>query len=79
MGEVLSKGAKPHYCDYPGWWRRRRLKLQQGAVWRCDCGRQWVFVSDDFQLGAYWRDLPDRPLRRAHQTTADDQATGREQ
>ncbi len=38
-GEIINEGRVPHDCKPP----EGRHNL--GAVWRCDCGKEWVYES----------------------------------
>lgn len=38
MSGLLRPGKAPHYCDRPN----LDLRIRDGAVWRCGCGRRWI-------------------------------------
>lgn len=42
-GKLIDPGRPRHYCKPPGWRERRRLGVDHGAIWACECGafRKW--------------------------------------
>lgn len=46
---LITPGSKPppvHLCNCPGRWRRRRLGIEEGAVWECDeCHTRWIWLT----------------------------------
>src|ERR1700716_2025048 len=37
------EGPPTHSCQPPGWWRRWRDGVRDGAIWRCACGERFEF------------------------------------
>lgn len=42
-GEIIAKRTR-HKCDQPYPWTSG---LEDGIVWRCDCGRRWTLALGD--------------------------------
>lgn len=49
---VVVRVPRLHACPKPGWWKRRKLDLGEGSVWRCPCGQQWQWNEN--WAGALW-------------------------
>ncbi len=44
--ERIGDEPARHVCRKPGWWSRRWHRAGIGTVWRCGCGRRYVWRED---------------------------------
>lgn len=66
-GTMIHRKPVPHACDAP--WDQG-----SGSIWRCDCGRHWMFEGETPYSERHWLPIADGDVQRLLDAIADDEA-----
>jgi len=53
--KLANPQAHPHHCWLPGWWRRWRDGVRDGAIWQCECGLKYEYRPWEIVYGGVYR------------------------
>jgi hypothetical protein len=55
--EKIDNQSADHECRKPGWWSRRWHHAGVGTIWRCECGRRYMWRVPHLLSDPMWEDM----------------------